>query len=58
MSREELTERLKVKFLVNSPNALMDKLQDLGLVSDEAVTIEDCADRDLITAYQKNMYLF
>lgn len=52
MSREDLVERLKVKFFAGSDNKLMDKLQDLGLVSDEAVTVDDCADRDLIQAYQ------
>jgi hypothetical protein len=51
-SREELTERLRVKFLAYSDNNLIDKLQDIGLVSDLAVTLEDCADRDLIRAYQ------
>ena len=52
MSREELVLRLQVKFFVTSNDKLMDRLQDLGLVSDEAITIEDCADRDLIQAYQ------
>jgi hypothetical protein len=51
ISREELITRLQSKFRVGSDNRLMDKLQDFGLVSDESVTIADCADRDLIAAY-------
>jgi hypothetical protein len=51
-TREDLDLRLRVKFFAHSDNDLMDKLQDIGLVSDEAVTIDDCADRDLIAAYQ------
>jgi hypothetical protein len=55
MDREELITRLQFKFFVCNPNALMDKLQDTGLVSDEAVTIDDCSDRDLIRAYQQDI---
>jgi len=51
MNREELVEELKRKFRVGSEAKLMDRLQDYGLVSDEAVTLEDCADRDLIAAW-------
>jgi hypothetical protein len=55
-SREELTLRLRVKFLAYSDNNLLDKLQDLGFVSDLAVTLDDCADRDLIRAYQSETF--
>jgi hypothetical protein len=55
MDREGLIARLHVKYFAYNPNALMDKLQDMGLVSDEAVTIDDCSDRDLIRAYQQDI---
>ena len=45
-------EELRRKFGVNNDVELMNELQDIGLVSDEAVTIEECADRDLVRAYQ------
>jgi len=53
MSRERLIRDLMRKFRASTENKLMDALQDVGLVSDEAVMIYDCADRDLIAALQK-----
>jgi hypothetical protein len=58
VTREELIDKLQAKFLVSSPNKLLDNLQSLGLVSDEAIWIEDCADRDLIAAYFKSLSSF
>ena len=53
MSRERLIRELMSKFGASTESKLMDALQDLGLVADEAVMIYDCADRDLIAALQK-----
>lgn len=52
MSRDELIRQLRYIHLVRTDDKLMDVLQDRGLVSDNAVHIEDVADRDLIRAYQ------
>lgn len=55
MSREELIKRLKEQcWLVPEDTGieLMNVLQDRGLVSDEAVTIDDVAIVDLVTAYE------
>lgn len=41
---------LRKKFNVRNDNALMDILQERGLVSSNAVHVEDCADTDLIKA--------
>ena len=50
MSRERLIRDLMSKFHASTEAKLMDALQDLGLVSDEAVMIYDCSDRDLMAA--------
>ena len=47
-----LTASLKQATGLASDLDLMNHLQDLGLVSDEAVTIADCAYVDLKRAYQ------
>ena len=52
MTREELITKLRRKYQAPTDDKLMDALQDLGLVSDNAVTISDCADRDLIAALE------
>ena len=54
MTRLQLINRLLRKYRAAGINALMDILQDKGLVSDECVTLEDVAERDLISAYQKD----
>ena len=49
--RFKLIEQLKIKFGCSSDRALMDHLQlELSLVADEAITIDDCAGRDLLRA--------
>lgn len=53
MTREQLINRLLRKYRAAGVNALLDTLQDEGLVSDECVVIQDVAERDLIKAFQK-----
>jgi len=53
MSRELLIARLRSVHGVTNDNALMNSLQDHGLVSDEAVAIDNCADRDLVIAWNR-----
>ena len=49
----KLIEQLKIKFECSSDRALMDHLQlELGIVADNAITIDDCASRDLFRALQ------
>jgi len=50
MTREELIRKLLVKFGARNDMELMNALQDQGLVSDEAILLADCADRDLMHA--------
>lgn len=51
--RETLIGLLKIHYRVGDSIMLMNKLQDEGLVSDEAVTIDDVAGIDLVNAYEK-----
>ena len=51
-NRQELIKSLKRKFAINDDIGLMNKLQDEGLVSDEAVTIEDVYIVYLTKAYE------
>lgn len=56
MNREELIKRIKKHywFIEDETNIeLMNVLQDDGLVSDCAVTIDDVPDIDLVNAYEK-----
>ena len=53
MTREQLINRLLRKYRASGVTALLDTLQNEGIVSDEAVTIEDVAIRDLVRAYQR-----
>lgn len=56
MNREELIKRIKKHywFIEDETNVeLMNVLQDDGLVSDEAVTIDDVPDIDLVNAYHR-----
>jgi len=53
MTRERLIEELRIKYRCGTAITLMNHLQDIGLVSDEAVLLQDVADRDLIAAWQK-----
>lgn len=48
MTREIISKRLRQRYGVSSDSQVMDELQDRGLVSDCAVTLEDVADRDLL----------
>ncbi len=53
MTREELIYKLLRKYRASGVHHLMDILQDQGIVSDNAVVIEDVAIRDLVRAYQR-----
>ncbi len=53
MTREQLVNQLLRKYRASGVNKLMDMLQDQGIVSDEAVAIEDVAIRDLVRAFQR-----
>lgn len=53
VTREQLIRKLLVRYGARNEIELMNSLQDQGIVSDEAVMIEDCADRDLINALMR-----
>ncbi len=52
MTRDRLIEELRIKYHCGAEIVLMNHLQDVGLVSDEAVNLQDVPDRDLIKAFQ------
>jgi len=51
MSREIVIARLRSIYGITNEDSLMNKLQDHGKVSDNAVTIDEVSDRDLMLAY-------
>jgi len=53
MTREQLINQLLCKYRASGVNALLNTLQDEGIVSDECVVMQDVAERDLIRAFQK-----
>ena len=53
MTREIITSLLRASTKTKTDNALMDYLQDNGIVSDEAETISDVHNSDLIRAFNK-----
>ncbi len=53
MTREQLINKLLRKYRASGVHGLMDIFQNEGIVSDEAVTIEDVAIRDLVRAFQR-----
>jgi len=52
MTREQLINRLLMKYRASGVIGLLNILQDRGLISDEIVAMQDVAERDLIKAYQ------
>ena len=53
MERIEIIKRMRWIFFVPNDVRLMDILQDKGMVADEAITIDEVCDRDLIRVYQQ-----
>ncbi len=53
MSRERLITSLKSVHGVASDVELVNTLQGMGLVADEAVNLADCADSDLVRAWNR-----
>lgn len=53
MTREELIKQLMIEFNKETHIELMNVLQDEGLVSDEAVTIDDVPTSDLQKAHEQ-----
>ena len=55
MSRARLLSQLRSLHGVQNDTELMNSLQDHGLVSDNAETLDDCADGDLVRALNQEV---
>lgn len=55
MSRERLINELRNKHRAQSDRELMNCLQEAGLVSDNAESIQQVCNADLVKAYNKEM---
>ena len=53
MTREAVCKLLRIATETKTNNLLLNELQNIGAVSDNAVTIDDVADSDLMRALNK-----